>query len=145
MTAAPLRVQVTKVVFPSVLSRTLSIQGGGLVVAAPGLVAGADLVYDPLPVRPGRLEAADGALGRQLRASTAARLSQSDEAAQAPLRIAHPPWHWSERPARVQAFHGCKACSLKMPRLLELFCGTKSVGRAFEAAGGRLPGHRVEI
>ena len=23
----------------------------------------------------------------------------------------------------------------KMPRLLELFCGTKSVGRAFEAAG----------
>ena len=26
-------------------------------------------------------------------------------------------------------------CSLKMPRLLELFCGTKSVGRAFEAAG----------
>ena len=36
----------------------LNIQGGGLVVAAPGLVAGADLVHDPLPVRPGRLEAA---------------------------------------------------------------------------------------
>ena len=26
-------------------------------------------------------------------------------------------------------------CSLKMPRLLELFCGAKLVGRAFEAAG----------
>ena len=28
-----------------------------------------------------------------------------------------------------------RSCSLKMSRLLELLCGTKSVGRAFEAAG----------
>ena len=31
-----------------------------------------------------------------------------------------------------------------MPRLLELFCGTKSIGRAFEAAGWEVVSRRLE-